>query len=162
VSGKTTRGYTLIETTTVLGILGVLSVAAFSTLDFGSADLMAVQEDLRGSLQQAFHLARARGSDVVVAVGDPGMRDVLPVTLPRTVKWGKPSNIPVPPGMAEPKKAATTGEAHPRITVTPRHTATASAWFLNNGRDVICMRLSGNGHLQMLRWRHSTRTWGLV
>jgi len=100
--------------------------------------------------------------NVVVTVGDPAMKGILAVNLPRTVHWGKPASIPVPPGMDEPKKAATTGQAHSSITVTPRHTATASAWFLNNGNEVICMRLSGEGHLQMLRWRRSTGRWCLV
>jgi hypothetical protein len=63
--------------------------------------------------------------------------------------------------MAPTKRARETGQAHARITVTPRHTATASAWFVNNGRDVICMRVSGRGHIQVLRWRKSTRKWSL-
>jgi len=156
------QGYSLTEMSCVLGILGILAVASLSSLDFGSLDLLAVQEDLRGSIHQAFHLARAQGTDVIVALGDPSAKGVLPVNLPRTVQWGKPAGIPVPPGMDEPVKAATTGQAHLRITITPRHTATASAWFLNNGKEVLCMRLSGQGHLQLLRWRRSTKRWCLV
>jgi prepilin-type N-terminal cleavage/methylation domain-containing protein len=156
------KGFTLVETSIVLGIMSILAVSGLACLDFGGADLVIAQEDLRGSIQQAFFLARARGSNVVVTLGNPGMPDVLPVMLPRTVKWGKPTGIPVPPGMDEPKKAGLKGEAHPRITITPRHTATASAWFVNNGKEAICMRLSGKGHLQMLRWRRSTRRWSLV
>jgi prepilin-type N-terminal cleavage/methylation domain-containing protein len=156
------KGFTLVETSLVLGILSILALVGLASLDFGSVDLVMAQEDLRGGIQQAFQLARARGSNVVVTLGDPGMPDVMPVKLPKTVKWGKPADIPVPPGMEEPKKADTTGEAHPRITITPRHTATASAWFVHNGKEAVCMRLSGRGHLQMLRWHRSTHRWSLA
>lgn len=67
----------------------------------------------------------------------------------------------MPPGMAPTKRAGATGQAHARITVTPRHTATASAWFVNNGKDVVCMRVSGHGHIQILRWHKSTGKWSL-
>jgi len=159
---KQSNGFSLAETSVVLGILGILAVAGTACIDFGSVELAVAQEDLRGGIQQAFHLARAKGQDVIVTLGDPGTPGILPVNLPKKVKWGKPDNIPVPPGMDEPKKAGSTGEAHPKITITPRHTATASAWFVNDGREALCMRLSGKGHLQMLRWRRSTRRWSLV
>src|SRR5512140_949331 len=103
------QGFSLVETSSVLGILGLLSVLGLSRLDFGCVDLMVAQEELRGGLHQAFHLARASGSDVVVALGDPKMEGVLPVQLPRSVKWGKPADIPLPIGMAEPRKAVSTG-----------------------------------------------------
>jgi hypothetical protein len=144
-----------------MGIVGILSATGLALIDFGSQDLMAVQIEFQGSLYQAFHLARAQGKDVVVALGDPGVPDIIPVRLPPRVKWGKPADVPTPPGMDEPKTAATTGQAHPRITVTPRHTATASAWFVNDGKDVVCMRVSGHGHIQVLRWHRSTKKWGL-
>jgi prepilin-type N-terminal cleavage/methylation domain-containing protein len=157
------HGFSLMETSVVLGIIGILSLMGLSHLDFGNADLVSIQEELRGSILQAFHLARARGANVVVALGDTSAaKDVLPIYLPRTIKWGKPKGIPMPPGMEEPKVAGITGQAHPRITVTPRHTATASAWFLNNGREVLYMRLSGKGHLQLMRWRAGSRRWSLV
>jgi hypothetical protein len=61
--------------------------------------------------------------------------------------------------MADPAKADTQGEAHRTITVTPRHTATASCWFLNDGEDVLCMRLSNRGRVRMLRWRAGNLRW---
>lgn len=142
-----------------LGIVGILSAAGLSTLDFGSPDLDAVQVDLEGGLYQAFHLARARGTDVVVALGNDSAPDVIPVKLVGKVKWGKPASIPLPPGMEPTKTAESTGQAHPRITVTPRHTATATTWFVNNGKDAVCMRLSGHGRIQLLRWRHANKKW---
>lgn len=155
------RGYSLVECSIVMGILGILASLGVSTMDFGGHELTAVQQEFQASLHEAFHLAWARGRDVTVALGDPRSPDIIPVGLPARVKWGKLANVPVPPGMAEPKRAGITGSAHPRITVTPRHTATASAWFVNDGRDVICMRVSGHGHIQVLRWRHRTRSWSL-
>lgn len=155
------RGYSLVECSIVMGILGIIAALGVSTLDFGRHELTTVQQEIQASLHQAFHLAWARGRDVTVALGDPGAPDIIPVRLPARVKWGKPAHVPAPPGMAEPVRAGITGAAHPRITVTPRHTATASAWFLNDGRDVVCMRVSGHGHIQVLRWRARTRAWSL-
>lgn len=156
------HGFSLVETSLALGVISILSVVGIGSLDFGSADLTVAQEELRGSIHQAFELARSRGKDVVVALGEPTSPDILPVRVSSRVHWGKPENVPVPPGMDEPKRAAKKGEAHARITVTPRHTATASAWFMHDGRNVLCMRLSGKGHLQMLRWCRRTGRWSLV
>jgi hypothetical protein len=64
--------------------------------------------------------------------------------------------------MAKPVAADKTGEAHGRITVTPRHTTTATVWFLTDGQDVLCLRLGGRGQHQMLRWRAAKKTWGRV
>jgi hypothetical protein len=106
-------------------------------------------------------LARSQGRDVIVSLGEPNAPGTLPVRLPPHVKWGKPPEVPLPPGMAAPIRAGVTGMAHRRITVTPRRTATASAWFVNDGRDVVCMRVSGHGHIQVLRWHRSTQKWSL-
>jgi prepilin-type N-terminal cleavage/methylation domain-containing protein len=152
-------GFTLVETSVVLGIVGILSAAGLSAVDFGNQDLDAVQVDLQGGLYQAFHLARARGTNVVVALGNENAPDVIPVKLVGKVKWGKPSHIPMPPGMEPTKTAESTGQAHPRITVTPRHTATATTWFVNNGKEAVCMRLSGHGRIHLLRWRQARKTW---
>lgn len=156
-----TWGYSTTESAVAMGIVGILASAGVSMVDFGSQDLTAVGQDFQGSLHEAFHLAWAQGKDVVVTLGDPKTPGIIPVRLPVRVKWGKPAFIPTPPGMAEPVRAGKTGMAHPRITVTPRHTATASAWFVNDGREAICMRVSGHGHIQVLRWRRSTRKWSL-
>jgi hypothetical protein len=150
-----------VETSVSMAIVGILAAAGISMVDFTGQDLSTVQQEFQASLHEAFHLAWAQGKDVTVALGDPKIPGIIPVKLPPKVKWGKPAFIPTPPGMDEPKRADTTGSAHPRITVTPRHTATASAWFVNDGREAVCMRVSGHGHIQVLRWRRSTRKWSL-
>ena len=155
------RGYTTAETAISMAIVGILGATGVSMVDFGSQDLTTVQQEFQASLHEAFHLAWAQGKDVIVALGDPATPGIIPVRLPPKVKWGKPAFIPTPPGMDEPTRADTTGSAHPRITVTPRHTATASAWFVNDGREAICMRVSGHGHIQVLRWKRSTQKWSL-
>ena len=158
---KRSRGYSTVETAISMAIVGVLSSVGLSMVDFGSQDLTTVQQEFQASLHEAFHLAWASGKDVIVTLGDPRTPGIIPVRLPPKVTWGKPPFIPTPPGMDEPKQAGTTGMAHPRITVTPRHTATATAWFVNDGREAICMRVSGHGHIQVLRWRRSTKKWSL-
>ena len=155
-------GHTLLETTLVLGLLGLLAGAGASALEPGGLRLAHLPLELRGTLDQAFLLARARGGEVRVALGGPG-GDVAPVALPHGVRWGLPvAGVPLPPGMDAPVKAHLTGAAHPVITVTPRGTATASAWFLTDGRDALCVRLSGWGGLRVLRWRRSRRAWEQV
>ena len=156
------RGSSLLELTGVMAVLGSLGAMATLCLDEGSIELSAAHQEIVGSLYQAFTLARARGTDVKVALGhSSGAGEHLPVQLGRHVKWGKPDHIPYPPDMDSPV-AAKTGESHPIITVTPRHTALASAWFLNDGQEALCMRLSGQGHLQVLRWRRSLGKWSRV
>ncbi len=155
-------GHTLLETAFVLGILGLLGSLGAANLDFGSVGLAHLPLELRGALDQAFLLARARGSDVRVSLGGPG-GDVAPVLLPRGVRWGLPrTGVPIPPGMDEPIKAHLTGAAQPILTVTPRGTATASAWFLTDGKDALCVRLSGKGPITLLRWRRARRAWAQV
>ncbi len=155
------QGFTLLETVVTLGIAGVLTLAGLATVDLrGGVDLAMAQQELRGCLDQAFVLARASGRNVtLVPAGEGGGPGVIPVLLPRQVKWGKPAAIPLPPGMDAPKGADRTGEAHRRITVTPRRTVTASAWFLNNGTDALCFRLNGHGRLQVLRFRAAQHRW---
>ena len=105
----------------------------------------------------------ARGTNVKVALGKAtGAGEHLAVELGKRVKWGKPDGIPLPPDMDAPQVAAKTGEAHQIISVTPRHTTLASAWFLNDGKEALCMRLSGKGHLQVLRYRQDLKTWTRV
>ncbi len=162
-SARIQKGVSLVETSLVVGILGILSSVGLGMMRGPRIELTCVQQDIPAAVMQAMHLARARGTNVVVALGQPALGpDVLPVQLPRQVKWGKPAQIPLPPGMDEPTRATTTGEAHAKVTVTPRHTATATTWFLNDGTDALCMRLSGQGHLQLLRWRASRKCWTRV
>ncbi|MDR3684183.1 MAG: hypothetical protein P4L11_10690 [Geothrix sp.] len=157
------RGTSLLELTVVMAVTAILGAASALCLDGGSTELTSAHQEIVGSLYQAFTLARARGTDVKVALGKAtGVGEHLPVTLGRKVKWGKPNHIPLPPDMDAPSVAAKTGEAHPIITVTPRHTTLASVWFLNDGQEALCMRLSGVGHLQVLRWRRDLKKWTRV
>lgn len=154
------QGTSLLELTVVMAVIAILAVVGTVHWDTGATELAAAHQEIRGSLEQAFTLARARGSNVTVALGRAsGAGEHLPVQLSRHVKWGKPGHIPLPPGMDAPSVASRTGEAHPILTVTPRHTALASTWFLNDGKEALCMRLSGRGHLQVLRWRRDLSTW---
>jgi hypothetical protein len=152
-----------LELTVAMGVATILATVGVCQWDPGSTDLSAAHQEIHGSLEQAFSLARARGTNVTVALGQAtGAGEHLPVHLSRRVKWGKPANIPLPPGMDAPTVAARTGEAHAILTVTPRHTALASTWFLNDGREALCMRLSGQGKLQVLRWRRDRLKWTRV
>jgi hypothetical protein len=156
-------GFTSVETLVTLGIAGVLSLAGLSTVEFQNVDLSMAQQELQGCLDQAFVRARAQGRNVTLAAAqDGGGPGIIPVHLPRRVKWGKPAQIPLPAGMDDPAHADTVGEAHPRITVTPRRTVTATAWFLNDGKDALCFRLSGHGRLNVLRYRALNRRWERV
>jgi len=152
-------GASLVEILVVLFIVGSLVTLGLGFNGPGY-ELATVQADLAAVISEAKHLARARGSNVTVALGSASQfSDVPPLILPSKVKWGKPSHVPMPPGMADTIVAATTGESHPKITITPRYTSTAAAWFLNDGRDVLCMRLSGQGRCQILRWHSDKGTW---
>lgn len=154
------RGASLLELTLALAITTLLGGLGMALWDSGGMELSAAHREIRGSLDQAFSLARARGSNVTVALGQAsGAGEHLSVRLSRKVKWGKPTHIPLPPGMDAPSVATLTGEAHPRITVTPRLTALASTWFLHDGEEALCMRLSGHGRLQVLRWRKDRMKW---
>lgn len=157
------NGFSLLETLVTLGIVGVLSVCGMVCMDRGGQELTAAEHELRTSVQQAFLLAHARGQAIRLEVASGSPRaDVIPISLGRRIRWGKPAHIPLPPGMDDPRRADEKGEAHPRITVTPRHTATASAWFLTDGEEALCLRLSGKGALRMLRWRKPLNRWTLV
>jgi hypothetical protein len=153
------KGTTFAEVMAVTGILGVLAAVGASTARINGCDLAVAQMELKGSLDQAFNEARARGRNITLSMSNDQKMDVLPVRLPRTIRFGKPAHIPLPPGVAAPKVAATTGEAHPSITVTPRRTATAALWFLHDGQEALCMRLNGHGSVLMYRWRVSLNRW---
>lgn len=159
-AGRTTqRGLSLMDFTLTMGISGLLALAGAAQWHPGHTELAAAQQELAESLDQAFVLARARGVNVTVGLGTGQGPNHLPIRLGRRVRWGKPARVPLPPGMDEPARADTAGEAHPLITVTPRHTATASCWFLNDGEAVLCMRLSNRGRVRMLRWHPDVRHW---
>jgi type II secretory pathway pseudopilin PulG len=157
---STQQGSSLLELTVAMGVAAALAAVGLFHLDTGAAELAAAHQEIRGSLDQAFTLARARGTNVTVALGKASRAgEHLPVQLGRRVKWGKPAHIPLPPDMDADSVAAATGESHALFTVTPRRTALAGAWFLNDGQEALCMRLSGHGRLQVLRWRRDRRTW---
>lgn len=151
-------GFTLMESIVTLAVMGSLALGV-STLDLDRPSLGTVQTELRATLDQAFTLAHHRGRSVKVSLRADKSPDVLPLQIPRRVKWGLLPGVPLPKGMDDPKVADQGGEAHATITVSPRHTATATTWFLNDGRDVLCMRLSGQGRMTLLRWRREDRTW---
>lgn len=154
------RGASLLELTLAMALMTALGGLGMALWDTGGLELTAAHREIRGSLDQAFSLARARGTNVTVALGQaPGTGEHLTVRLGRKVRWGKPTHIPLPPDMDPPTAAVLTGEAHPRLTVTPRLTALASTWFLHDGEEALCMRLSGHGRLQVLRWRKDRQKW---
>jgi len=157
------RGTSLLELTLAMSVAAILTATAAFSFDGGGTELTVAHQEIVGSLHQAFVLARARGTNVDVALGKAtGAGEHLAVELGRRVKWGKPDSIPLPPDMDAPLVAAQTGEAHPIISVTPRHTTLASVWFLNDGQEALCMRLSGKGHLQVLRYRRDLKKWTRV
>lgn len=161
------QGSSLLELTVTMAIAAALAVVGGVLLDSGAAELTVAQQEIHGSLEQAFSLARAQGSNVTVAFGQatPSGRQPsstggqLLVPFGRKVKWGKPSHIPLPPGMDTPKVATLTGQAHATVTVTPRRTVEASTWFVNDGEDALCVRLNDHGRIQVLRWRRSQSRW---
>ena len=154
------RGMSLIEMLAVTGIAGALGLGAFAAVRLPSPGLAIAGREIQASLDQAFTLARNSGQPVEVSASRT--RDIghLPVNLPRTARWGLPQGVPLPPRMDDTTRAESEGEAHPTITVTPRHTATAAVWFLNDGRDALCIRINGHGRVTTLRWRAESQRWG--
>jgi type II secretory pathway pseudopilin PulG len=158
--GLSQRGFSLLETLAVTGIAGALGFGAYGALNTRGPALTVATREIEGSLDEAFTLARASGQAVEVSASSARDLGHLPVSLPRTVRWGLPPGVPLPPHMDSTLRAAATGEAHPAITVTPRHTATATVWFLNDGGDALCIRVNDRGHVTELRWRASRGRWG--
>jgi prepilin-type N-terminal cleavage/methylation domain-containing protein len=157
------QGHSLLELTTTMAVAAILAVAGSVLLDSGRVELTIAHQEIHGGLEQAFTLARARGTNVKVAFGKAsGPGDEVVVPFGRRVQWGMPNHIPLPPGMAKPAVATLTGTAHTTVTVTPRHTAEASTWFLNDGQEALCVRLSDHGRLQVLRWRKDLSSWTRV
>lgn len=154
------RGVSLIEMLTATGIAGALGLGAFGSFGVRGPALTVAAQELQGSLDEAFAQARASGQPVEVSATATRGVGHLPVSLPRSIQWGLPSGIPLPPHMEATTRVAARGEAHPAITVTPRHTATATAWFLNDGSDVLCLRINGHGRRTLLRWRAARHRWG--
>lgn len=153
-------GFTLVETSCALGVVGLLATGGVALIRPPALALAAVQSELDGALHQARHLARSRGTTVRVSLGQPdGAADVLGLRLPRQVRWGKPARVPLPKGMADPVQADETGQAHGTIAFSPRGTATATTWFLSQGDEVLCVRMNGQARWRMLRWRPARKVW---
>ncbi|BDU72114.1 prepilin-type N-terminal cleavage/methylation domain-containing protein [Mesoterricola silvestris] len=153
------QGHTLLEALLVLALLSILGAAGGVALATQGPGLTFLPAELRAAVDQAFLLARARGGDVRLALGGPG-GDVAPVVLPRGLRWGLPgAGVPVPPGLRQPRRAHLTGAAHPVVTVTPRGTATGTAWYLTDGRDAVYVGLTGRGEVHVRRWRASRWAW---
>ena len=154
------RGMSLLEFAISMGIVGALGLGALGTTRIPGPDLTIAAQELTCSLDEAFVLARASGQPVLVSGSSTKGIGHLPVSLPRSIHWGLPPDIPLPPHMDPTVKAASTGEAHTAIVITPRHTATATVWFLNDGRDALCLRVNDQGQRTLLRWRASRHRWG--
>ena len=78
------------------------------------------------------------------------------VRLPRGVRWGCPSAIPLPPRL----EATGWEGGKPRpITVTPEHRAAANVWFLHHGRQALCLCLELGGGVILFRYRPLLGTW---
>ncbi|HJU84169.1 MAG TPA: prepilin-type N-terminal cleavage/methylation domain-containing protein [Holophagaceae bacterium] len=155
------RGYSLAEMLVVTGIAGILALGGLGLADLEGPDLTAAQVELKGSLDQAFDLSYNSGQNVVVSMSQQKDIGHVPVHLSRRVHWGKPAQVPMPPGVDAPKAAAQ-GESQKRIVVTPRHTALATVWFLHDGHDVLCVRVNTQGRILMLRWCRERKTWRKV
>jgi prepilin-type N-terminal cleavage/methylation domain-containing protein len=151
-------GFSLVECLVAMTLAAILCMSAFALWSPGPA-LAVAREELAGCLDEARTRARARGVPVRVALKGLADGDIVPLHLPVPVKWGKPPQVPLPPGMKPPRRAATTGEAHVLVTFTPQLTANAACWFIHDGQDVVCARLSDHGRVQMLRWRHRAHCW---
>jgi len=154
------RGMSLIELLAATGIAGALGMGAFGAFQLRGPALTVAGQEIQGSLDQAFSLARNSGRPVEVSASATKDIGHLPVSLPRNIHWGLMSGVPLPPHMDATVTASTTGEAHKAITVTPRHTATATVWFLNDGQDALCLRVNDHGRVSLLRWRASRHRWG--
>jgi hypothetical protein len=163
--GRRQQGHSLVELMLSLGLAAALAAMAGIGPPGGGLALTAVQGELRATVEQAFQLARARDRPVRLALG-PGTGaagDLPPLVLPRGVRWGLPGTaVPLPPGLATPVRAHQAGTAHDAITITPGGTAEANVWFLTDGRDAVCLRLSGGGALTLLHWRRRTGRWDAV
>ena len=159
-SGRRERGMSLIEALVATSVAGALGMGALGAMRLQGPSLAVAQREIEGSLDQAFTLARASGQPVAVSASRAKDLGHLPVNLPRTIHWGLIPGTPLPPHMEETAKAITSGEAHPAITVTPRHMATATVWFLNDGSDALCIRVNDHGRVTTLRWRAGQRRWG--
>lgn len=168
--GPSEAGVSLLETLLVLALIGLLGALHAAPTRPGHAGLDTAQAELRACVEQAFLLARARGGPVALALEahtpgcrvrhGPGCAELPPLILPRGVRWGLPAaGAPLPAGVEATPLTRSAGRAHPCVTLTPRRTAEAGAWYLTDGRDAVYLGLSDHGRITMLRWRQGQRRW---
>ena len=118
--------------------------------------LRAAQKELQRRLQLAFQLASLHRRGVVLNPDPKGGCGLVPVCLPQGVAWGRPPATPLPPRLAD---SGWTGEAPRPITVMPEHRAAANVWFLQHGRQSLCLCLGLGGTVELLRYRPLLGTW---
>lgn len=118
--------------------------------------LQAAQSELRRTLHLAFGLASAHRQPVVVEPCRNPAKGQITVRLPKGVRWGRPSAVPLPPSLSD--SGWRGGRPRP-ITVMPHHRAAANVWFLHHGRHALCLQLGLSGSVEMLRYRPLLGTW---
>ena len=120
------------------------------------APLRAAQTELRRSLHLAFRLASLHRRTVVLEPFHKATSGHLALRLPRGVRWGRPTSIPLPPSLAD--SALLDGRPRP-ITVLPQQRASTNVWFLHHGRQALCLRLDLSGAVELLRYRPLLGGW---
>lgn len=138
------------------GLALLRTVAARCLPGFPSRPLRAARRELRHRLELAFSLADTHARLVRLEPARPATGGQVSLRLPREVHWGRPSSVPLPPGLAD--SGWRGGRPRP-ITVMPRRRAAANVWFLHHGREALCLRLDLQGQVELLRYRPFLRTW---
>jgi prepilin-type N-terminal cleavage/methylation domain-containing protein len=158
-------GFSLVELLLVLGLLALLAGVGASFGGGRGAALTAVQGELRAAVEQGQRLARNRGRSVRLALHQPlpgagAGQEPAPLVLPAGVRWGLPRpDFPLPDGAERPLRAHLDGAAHPWVTLGPGGGAEATVWYLHAGEDAVCLRLSDEGEITLLRRRPRIGAW---
>jgi hypothetical protein len=122
-------------------------------------DARAMALEVKQTLDVAFRLAARTNGFVVVEpeppTGTGRRRGRIAPLVPKSLAWGKPARVPLPPRTLDARWA----EAPKSFTLTPWHTATEGMWFLNDGRRALCVKLSAKGDVKVLRFRPLLRRW---
>jgi hypothetical protein len=118
--------------------------------------LRAAQAELRRSLHLAFRLAATHRRTVVLEPCRDATEGRISVRLPEGVLWGRPAATPLPPSLAG---SGWRGDCPRPITVMPQRRASANVWFLQHGREALCLRLDLSGAVELLRYRPVLGTW---
>ncbi|MCX6548654.1 MAG: hypothetical protein NTW40_11530 [Acidobacteria bacterium] len=143
-------------TPTAVLLARAAQVAALLLPGFLSPSLRQASMELRTRLELAFRLAALHHRPVVLEPSRRAGSGQVAVRLPRGVRWGCPSAIPLPPRL----EATGWEGGKPRpITVTPEHRAAANVWFLHHGRQALCLCLELGGGVILFRYRPLLGTW---